>query len=166
MKPAFAAGAALTLVMLPGCHRPPARGLAADSLTPVPAARYIVAAFVRYPLVAFSEPRHGAGGTKQFFAALLREPGFAGTIQDLVIECGNACYQDVVDRYIAVPVASDAPRTARDGSRRGESRVERREHRQVTAVWHARSNLGLYNLMRTTQCPVYVEAPSAQACGC
>ena len=85
--------------MLPGCHRPPARAFAADGLTPVPAARYIVAAFARYPVVAFSEPRHGAGGTKEFFAALIREPGFAGTVQDLVIECGNARYQDVVDRY-------------------------------------------------------------------
>ncbi len=43
MKPAFAAGAALTLAMLPGCHRPPARASEADGLTPVPAARYIVA---------------------------------------------------------------------------------------------------------------------------
>ena len=42
MKPAFAAGAALTLAMLPGCHRPPARASEADGLTPVPAARYIV----------------------------------------------------------------------------------------------------------------------------
>jgi outer membrane protein OmpA-like peptidoglycan-associated protein len=108
MKPAFAAGAALTLAMLPGCHRPPARGLAADGLMPVPAAQYIVAAFARYPLVAFSEPRHGAGGTKEFFASLIREAGFAGTIQDLVIECGNARYQDVVDRYMGgEPVARD-----------------------------------------------------------
>ena len=51
MKPAFAAGAALTLAMLPGCHRPPAHASAADGLTPVPAARYIVEAFARYPLL-------------------------------------------------------------------------------------------------------------------
>ena len=108
MKPAFAAGAALTLAMLPGCHRPPARASAADGQTPVPAARYIVEAFARYPLVAFSEPRHGAGGTKEFLASLIREPGFAGTVQDVVVECGNARYQDVVDRYMAgEPVARD-----------------------------------------------------------
>ena len=75
---------------------------------PVPAARYIVEAFAHYPLVAFSEPRHGAGGTKEFLASLIREPGFAGTVQDLVVECGNARYQHVVDRYIAgEPVARD-----------------------------------------------------------
>src|SRR5215217_1697451 len=54
MKPAFAAGAVLTLAMLQECHRPPAPASAADGLTPVPAARYIVEAFDRYPLVAFS----------------------------------------------------------------------------------------------------------------
>jgi hypothetical protein len=74
----------------------------------VPAARYIVEAFGRYSLVAFSEPRHGAGGTKEFLASLIRQPGFAGTIQDLAVECGNARYQDVVDRYMAgEPVARD-----------------------------------------------------------
>lgn len=107
MKPAFVAGAALTLAMLPGCHRPPARPTA-DDLTPVPAARYIIEAFARYPLIAFSEPRHSAGGTKEFLASLIRQPGFAGTIQDVVVEFGNARYQDVVDRYIAgEPVARD-----------------------------------------------------------
>jgi len=100
MKPAFAAGPALTLAMMPGCHRPPAGALAADGLTPVPAARYIVAAFARYPVVAFSRAAAWAGGTKAFFASLIREPGFAGTIQDLVIECGIARYQDVVDRRL------------------------------------------------------------------
>ena len=97
----------VTLAVLPGRHRPPAREFAADGLTPVPAARYIVAAFARYPVVAFSEPRHGAGGTKEFLAALIREPGFAGTGEDLVIECGNARYQDVVDRYVAGEPAAD-----------------------------------------------------------
>ena len=108
MKPAFAAGAALTLTMLSGCYRPPARTSAVDDLTPVPAARYIMEGFARHPLVAFSEPRHGAGGTKDFLALLIRQPAFAGTVQDLVVEFGNARYQDVVDRYMAgEPVARD-----------------------------------------------------------
>jgi outer membrane protein OmpA-like peptidoglycan-associated protein len=107
MKPAFAAGAALTLAILPGCLRTSARPTV-DGLTPVPAARYIIEAFDHYPLIAFSEPRHGAGGTKEFLASLVRQPGFAGTIQDLVVEFGNARYQDVVDRYMAgEPVARD-----------------------------------------------------------
>jgi len=68
-------------------------------LTPRPAAEYITEAFDRYPLVALSE-MHGNAESKDFFARLIRHPGFAGTVNDIVIEFGNARYQDVVDRYI------------------------------------------------------------------
>jgi outer membrane protein OmpA-like peptidoglycan-associated protein len=70
-------------------------------VTPQPAAKYITAAFDTFPLVAFSEPGHGAAGTREFFAALIRQPGFAGKVTDIVVECGNARYQDVADRYFA-----------------------------------------------------------------
>jgi outer membrane protein OmpA-like peptidoglycan-associated protein len=63
------------------------------------AAQFITAAFKDHPLVAFSEPAHGATGTKEFFADLIRYPGFAGTVTDIVIECGNARYQAIADRY-------------------------------------------------------------------
>jgi outer membrane protein OmpA-like peptidoglycan-associated protein len=66
-----------------------------------PAVQYITAAFASHPLVAFSEPGHGSAGTKEFFAALIRHPGFAGTVTDIVIECGNARYQAVADRYFS-----------------------------------------------------------------
>ena len=66
-----------------------------------PAARYITTAFETYPLVAFSEPGHGAAGTREFFSALLRHPGFAGTVTDIVIESGNARYQPIADRYFS-----------------------------------------------------------------
>ena len=71
------------------------------SVTPQSAAQYITAAFDAYPLVAFSEPGHGVAGTKEFLAALIRHPGFAGKVNDIVIECGNARYQGVADRYFA-----------------------------------------------------------------
>jgi hypothetical protein len=51
------------------------------------------------PLVAFSEPRHGAGGTKEFLTSLVRHR-FAGTVNDIVVEF-NARYQDIADRYVA-----------------------------------------------------------------
>lgn len=70
-------------------------------VSPQPAAQYITAAFDAYPLVAFSEPGHGASGTREFFAALIRHSGFAGKVTDIVIECGNARYQDIADRYFA-----------------------------------------------------------------
>ncbi len=69
--------------------------------SPQPAAQYITAAFDTHPLAAFSEPGHGASGTKEFLASLIRYPGFAGTVNDIVIECGNARYQTVADRYFA-----------------------------------------------------------------
>jgi outer membrane protein OmpA-like peptidoglycan-associated protein len=69
--------------------------------SPQPAGQYITAAFATHPLVAFSEPGHGASGTKEFLASLLRYPGFAGTVNDIVIECGNARYQGIADRYFA-----------------------------------------------------------------
>ncbi len=76
--------------------------------TPKPAAQYIASAFKTHPLIAFSEPGHGARGTKEFFASLIRYPGFAGTVTDIVIECGNARYQPIADRYFAgEPVARD-----------------------------------------------------------
>jgi outer membrane protein OmpA-like peptidoglycan-associated protein len=66
-----------------------------------PAAAYLVDAFQRFPLVAFSEPRHGAGGTKEFLTSLVRHPRFAGTVNDIVVEFGNARYQELADRYVA-----------------------------------------------------------------
>ena len=72
-----------------------------SELAAVPAADYLVDAFDRFPLVAFSEPRHGAGGTREFLTALVRRPRFAGTVNDIVVEFGNARYQDIADRYVA-----------------------------------------------------------------
>lgn len=84
---------------------------ALSEVGPEPAAQFIVAAFKGHSLVAFSEPGHGASGTREFFAALIRYPGFAGTVTDIVIECGNARYQAIADRYFAgQPVAHDEVR--------------------------------------------------------
>jgi outer membrane protein OmpA-like peptidoglycan-associated protein len=100
-------GAALPLVFLQAC-RSDSPKTPLDALSPVPAAKYITDAFDKYPLVAFSEPRHGAGGTKEFLASLIRQPGFVGRVNDIVVEFGNARYQAVVDRYISgEPVARD-----------------------------------------------------------
>ncbi len=67
---------------------------------PRPAAEYITRAFDRYPIVALSE-MHGNVESKELLARLIRQPGFAGKVNDIVIEFGNARYQSVVDRYIA-----------------------------------------------------------------
>ena len=85
-----------------GLQTPPA------DLAVAPAADYLVNAFERFPLVAFSEPRHAAGGTREFLRALVRHPRFAGTVNDVMVEFGNARYQAIADRYIAgEPVPHD-----------------------------------------------------------
>jgi outer membrane protein OmpA-like peptidoglycan-associated protein len=97
-----------SLIGLQACSRPPATSIQPGDLSAAPAADYLAGAFDRFPLVAFSEPRHGAGGTREFLTSLLRHPRFAGTVNDLVVEFGNARYQDIADRYVAgEPVARD-----------------------------------------------------------
>ena len=94
-------GIALSGACLQACHRSDPARVTADAFVPTPAVSYINDAFDTYPLVAFSEPRHGASGTREFLASLVRQPGFAGKVNDIVVECGNARYQAVMDRYIA-----------------------------------------------------------------
>jgi len=68
--------------------------------TPRPALQYLVDAFDRYPIIALSEV-HGSPETMDFINALIRRPGFAGTVSDIVVEFGNGRYQSLMDRYIA-----------------------------------------------------------------
>ena len=72
-----------------------------NGLSMMPAADVLVRAFDRVPLVAFSEPGHGYAGTGQFLASVIRHPRFAGTVNDIVVEFGNARYQRLADRYVA-----------------------------------------------------------------
>ncbi len=96
------------IVGLQSCSRPTTRSTHFGDISATPAADYLADAFDRFPLVAFSEPRHGAGGTREFLTSLMRHPRFAGTVNDIVVEFGNARYQDVADRYVAgEPVARD-----------------------------------------------------------
>lgn len=60
--------------------------------SPRPAIEYVVRAFDRYPLVALSE-WHSSRETKDFVGTLIRHGGFAGKVNDLVVEFGNARYQ-------------------------------------------------------------------------
>lgn len=60
----------------------------------------VLAAFDSYPVVAIGE-QHGIHELGEFYQALLRHPEFAEKVDALVLEYGNALYQDVVDRYVA-----------------------------------------------------------------
>jgi len=65
----------------------------------LPAADAIVRAYDKHALVALGES-HGWQEGANFIFSLIRKPTFASAVNDIVVECGNAKYQPVVDRYV------------------------------------------------------------------
>ena len=87
-------------------------GGAAAGQTPPPAVPVepiaaILAAFERHAIVAIGDP-HGNEQAHEFRLALVRDPRFAETVDDIVVEWGNALYQDVADRFVDGGDVSDA----------------------------------------------------------
>jgi hypothetical protein len=60
----------------------------------------ILDAFRSYSIVALGEGPHGNEQAHQFRLSLIRNPGFAAVVNDIVVEFGNARYQDVMDRFV------------------------------------------------------------------
>ena len=89
---------------------PDAATLAAlPDLTPLPPndVEALIGLFDDYPLVALGED-HGVQEIHDFIGVLVRHPAFPSRVNDIVVEFGNALYQDVMDRYVAgedVPLA-------------------------------------------------------------
>ncbi len=73
---------------------PPPRPL--EAREPIAA---IVERFRTYPLVAVGD-NHGNVQVHAFRLALIRDPRLAGIVNDIVVEFGNARYQDLMDRFI------------------------------------------------------------------
>jgi hypothetical protein len=66
----------------------------------------VLDAFRSHDIVALGEGAHGNEQGHAFRLSLLRDARFATTVNDIVVECGNARYQDVMDRFVrgdAVP---------------------------------------------------------------
>jgi hypothetical protein len=61
----------------------------------------VLAAFDRYQVVGGFSAFHGSKGVDDFLLDLVRHPEFPSEVDDIVIECGNAFYQDVLDPYVA-----------------------------------------------------------------
>jgi len=126
------------LVGVESCGRFSAKSTASGAVSGGPASEYLVGAFERFPLVGFSEPRHGAGGTREFLASILWHRRFAGTVNDIVVEFGNARYQDLADRYVAgEPVPHDELRQIWENTT------------VVTGVWTAPMYEGLLTEVRS-----------------
>jgi hypothetical protein len=63
---------------------------------PVPV---ILEAFATHDIVMLSDP-HGRQQMQSFVLALIRDPRLSERAQDIVVEGGNARYQDIVDRFV------------------------------------------------------------------
>jgi hypothetical protein len=74
---------------------------------PVPAVAGILDAFAQHAVVALGEGPHGNEPGHRFRISLIRDPRFAATVNDIVVEFGNARYQALMDRHIA---GEDVPR--------------------------------------------------------
>lgn len=69
----------------------------------------ILDAFKTHQVVALDEGNHGNQQGHAFRLALIRDPRFAATVNDIVVEFGNSRYQDVMDRFVRgddVPLSS------------------------------------------------------------
>lgn len=75
---------------------------------PQDAQEAVLDAFDDYQVVGGFSASHGNEDVDDFLLDLLRNPSLPDKVDDIAVECGNALYQDVLDRYIAgedVPVA-------------------------------------------------------------
>src|SRR5688572_22061848 len=96
--PARLLGGVLLLLVAAGSS------LAQQSASPRPAVPIdpiaaILEAFRNHNVIALGES-HGNEQIHAFRLRLLRDPRFAATVTDIVVECGNARYQDMMDRFI------------------------------------------------------------------
>ena len=81
----------------------PTRGqvpVSAPPARPVEPIAAIVEAFKTHPLVALGEGSHGNEQGHRFRLALVRDPRFADSVTDIVVESGSARYQDEMDRFV------------------------------------------------------------------
>jgi hypothetical protein len=67
---------------------------------PLDATEAMLRAFDKYPIVALGD-LHGCQELYDFITSLVRNPSFPNKANDIVVEFGNALYQDVADRYVS-----------------------------------------------------------------
>ncbi len=90
---------ALSLLVTLGAGVVAARQNAPRSASPFEPIAAILAAFERHAIVAVGDP-HGNEQAHAFRLALIRDPRFPAAVDDIVVEWGNALYQDVMDRFV------------------------------------------------------------------
>jgi len=90
----------MAMAMMPGGSG----ALSDTALAPVPAIPAIVSMFSTHAVVAIAES-HGLRQAGDFYIALVRDPGFQRTVNDVVIEFASRQSQPLLDRYV---VAGDS----------------------------------------------------------
>ena len=76
--------------------------------SPVDPVDGILRAFETHRVVALAEGNHGNEQGHAFRVALISDPRFAALVDDIVVEFGNARYQDVIDRFVGGAEVPDA----------------------------------------------------------
>jgi hypothetical protein len=84
----------------------------------------ILEAFKTHDVVALGEGGHGNEQGAAFRLALIRSPGFAAVVNDIVVESGNSLYQKLMDRFVSGESVPD-----------GEIRQAWQNTTQPHAVW-------------------------------
>jgi hypothetical protein len=74
---------------------------ARNPASPVEPVAAILAAFRSHSIVALGNVEGGNEQSHAFQLRLIRAPQFAATVNDIVVEFGNARYQDVMDRFVS-----------------------------------------------------------------
>jgi Haem-binding uptake, Tiki superfamily, ChaN len=97
--------------------------VAQQSVGPLEPIGVVVAALRKSPIVALGEV-HGNEQCHQFRLALLRDIRVTDLVNDIVVEFGNAKYQDVVDSFVAGGKVGDA-----------ELRHVWQDTTQISGVW-------------------------------
>ena len=67
---------------------------------PEDATRAIIRLFNQHDIVMFGE-LHSSKQEYEWLCKLVKTPGFSDHVDDVVVEFGNALYQENVDRYVA-----------------------------------------------------------------
>lgn len=98
-----------TLILVAACkstnHRPNTSPVPA---TPIDAVSGILAAFEDYSVVALGEGAHGNEQAHTLRMSLIRDPRFAATVNDIVVEFGAAQNQSLMDRFVDGKDVSDS----------------------------------------------------------
>jgi hypothetical protein len=74
---------------------------------PLDPVQAILDAFRSHDIVALGEGAHGNEQGHAFRLALIRDPRFSGTVNDILVEFGNARHQDLIDRFVRGGDVSD-----------------------------------------------------------